>query len=115
MQSPDILRPLWFMPHRTQEPVMKVTRRSLFGRSVSAFALAASGTPGSGPGSMTARAESTPTGTSPSSFDAIGLAEQIRGKRITPDEAVEDTIHKIEAVNPRLNAVINKLYDRARQ
>jgi amidase len=94
---------------------MKVTRRSLFGRSVSAFALAASGNPGSGLGRTTARAESTPTGTSLSSFDAIGLAEQIRRKRITPGEAVEDTIRKIEAVNPRLNAVINKLYDQARQ
>src|SRR5258708_3074342 len=50
-----------------------------------------------------------------SSYDAMGLAELIRTKQITPREAIEDTIRKIEAVNPKLNAVIYKTYDRARQ
>ena len=39
----------------------------------------------------------------------------IRTKKIAAAEAVEDVIRKIEAVNPKLNAVIYKTYDRARQ
>jgi len=50
-----------------------------------------------------------------SSYDAVGLAELIRTKQITPREAIEDTIRKIEAINPKLNAVIYKTYDQARQ
>jgi amidase len=50
-----------------------------------------------------------------SSYDAVGLAELIRTKQITPRELIEDTIRKIEVVNPKLNAVIYKTYDRARQ
>jgi amidase len=50
-----------------------------------------------------------------SSYDAMGLAELIRTRQITPREVVEDTIRKIEAINPKLNAVIYKTYDRARQ
>jgi amidase len=50
-----------------------------------------------------------------SSYDALGLAELIRTKQITPCELVEDTIRKIEAINPKLNAVIYKTYDRARK
>jgi amidase len=50
-----------------------------------------------------------------SSYDGIGLAELIRTKQITPLELVEDTIRKIEAINPKLNAVIYKTYDRARK
>src|SRR5215469_1283295 len=50
-----------------------------------------------------------------SSYDAMGLAELIRTKQIAPGDAVEDTIRKIEAVNPTLNAVVYKTYDRARQ
>jgi amidase len=50
-----------------------------------------------------------------SSYDATGLAELIRTRQITPGELVEDTITKIEAINPVLNAVIYKTYDRARR
>jgi amidase len=49
------------------------------------------------------------------SYDAIGLADLVRSKLITAAELIEDTIRKIEAINPKLNAVINKIYDRARQ
>jgi amidase len=45
----------------------------------------------------------------------MGLAELVRRKEITPNEVLEDTIRKIETVNPKLNAVIYKTYDRARQ
>ena len=49
-----------------------------------------------------------------SSYDAMALAKLIRTKQITAGELVEDTIRKIEAINPKLNAVICKTYDRAR-
>jgi amidase len=48
-----------------------------------------------------------------SSYDAVGLAELIRSRQITPAELIEDTIGKIEAINPKLNAVIYKTYERA--
>jgi amidase len=50
-----------------------------------------------------------------SRYDALGLAELVRTNQVTPSELVEDAIRKIEAVNPKLNAVICKTYDRARQ
>jgi amidase len=50
-----------------------------------------------------------------SSYDAIGLAQLIRINLITPSELIEDAIRKLEGVNPTLNAVICKTYDRARQ
>jgi amidase len=70
---------------------------------------------------MTARlgATSSPNPSRPcgdfSSYDAIGLAELIRARLISPRDLIEDTIRKIEAVDPKLNAVICKTYDRARQ
>src|SRR5262245_17390002 len=48
-----------------------------------------------------------------SSYDSMGLAELIRTKQITPHELIRDTIRKIEAVNPKLNAVIHKTYESA--
>jgi amidase len=50
-----------------------------------------------------------------SSYDAMGLAELIRTRQVTSLEVVEDTIRAIDALNPKLNAVIYKTYDRARQ
>ena len=47
-------------------------------------------------------------------YDGIALGRLIRKGEITPRELVEITIERIERVNPRLNAVIHKLYDRAR-
>ncbi|UCC53601.1 MAG: amidase [Anaerolineaceae bacterium] len=46
-------------------------------------------------------------------YDAIGLAELIRDGEISPVELLENTIRRIEAANPRLNAVIYKMYDQA--
>src|SRR5262252_5658064 len=50
-----------------------------------------------------------------SSYDAMGLAELLRTKQITPLEVIEDTVRKIEAINPKLNAVIHKIYESARE
>src|SRR5688572_12659984 len=48
-----------------------------------------------------------------SEFDAIGLAELVRKREISSLELCEEAIERIERVNPQLNAVIAKLYDRA--
>ncbi|MGD2163220.1 MAG: amidase [Anaerolineales bacterium] len=47
--------------------------------------------------------------------DAIGLAEWVRSGEVSPLELVEETIRRIEAVNPQVNAVIHKMYDQARE
>jgi amidase len=48
-------------------------------------------------------------------YDGLGLAELVRNKDIAAAELVEEAIARIEAVNPKLNAVICKLYDQARR
>jgi amidase len=48
-----------------------------------------------------------------SSHDALSLAELVRTKQVSPRELVTDSIERIEALNPRLNAVIHKMYDAA--
>jgi len=47
-------------------------------------------------------------------YDAIGLSELIRSGEITPVELLETTIQRIEKLNPKLNAIIYKMYDEAR-
>jgi len=47
--------------------------------------------------------------------DAIGLGEMVRDGEIKPSELVEMSIERIEYINPKLNAVIHKLYDEARK
>jgi amidase len=46
-------------------------------------------------------------------FDAMGLAELVRRGDVSPRELVATAIAHIEAVNPKLNAVIHRLYDDA--
>jgi len=45
--------------------------------------------------------------------DAIGLADLVRNGDVHPSELVEAAISRIEQLNPRLNAVVHKMYDRA--
>src|ERR1700736_2333048 len=47
-------------------------------------------------------------------FDAVGLATLARRGEVTPLELTEAAIERIEALNPRLNAVVERGYDRAR-
>lgn len=47
--------------------------------------------------------------------DAVGLAQLVQTKQVTPAELVEAGIRTVEAMNPALNAIIHKLYDEARQ
>ncbi len=46
--------------------------------------------------------------------DAVGLAELIRKKDITPLEAVDEAIARAEELNPKLNCIVFKAYERAR-
>ena len=46
-------------------------------------------------------------------YDALGLAELVRKKKVSPVELCEEAIDRIEKLNPKLNAVIHKLYDQA--
>jgi amidase len=48
-------------------------------------------------------------------YDAVGLADLIRTKQISPLELCEEAIRRIEQVNPKLNAVICRMYDLARK
>ena len=47
-------------------------------------------------------------------YDGLGLAELVRRGEVAPIELVEETIARIEARNPALNAVVYKLYNSAR-
>jgi amidase len=46
--------------------------------------------------------------------DAVALAEYVRAGEVTPAELVDAAIRVIEALNPKLNAVIHRLDDMAR-
>jgi len=48
-------------------------------------------------------------------LDGTGLAALIHRGELGPAELVEAAIERIEALNPRLNAVVARCYDRARQ
>lgn len=48
-------------------------------------------------------------------YDALGLAQLIKNKAITPLELLDIAISRAEEVNPKLNAVIYKMYDYAKQ
>jgi Asp-tRNA(Asn)/Glu-tRNA(Gln) amidotransferase A subunit family amidase len=48
-------------------------------------------------------------------YDALGLAELIAQKKVAAAEVLDAAIARIEALNPRLNAVVQKMYDQARQ
>ncbi len=47
-------------------------------------------------------------------YDALGLAKLVRDREISAVELLETAIARVEAANPRLNAIVHKLYDLAR-
>ncbi|HLJ12014.1 MAG TPA: amidase family protein [Planctomycetaceae bacterium] len=49
------------------------------------------------------------------SFDGLGLAALVAKKKIKPAELIDQAIARAEALNPKLNAIIFKDYERARQ
>jgi amidase len=48
-------------------------------------------------------------------YDGLGLAGLVRTKQISPTELIEEAISRIEAHNPKINAVIYRMYDQARK
>ncbi|HVV16800.1 MAG TPA: amidase [Polyangia bacterium] len=48
-------------------------------------------------------------------FDALGLAELVRQRQVTPAELVDAAIARAERVNPRLGAIVRLLDDGARR
>lgn len=44
-------------------------------------------------------------------YDALGLAELVKTKRVKPREVVEEAVRRAEAVNPKLNFLTHKAYD----
>ena len=48
-------------------------------------------------------------------YDALGLADLVKKKKVSAAELVEEAITRIEAGNPRLNAVIHTMYDIGRK
>ena len=47
--------------------------------------------------------------------DALGLAELVKNRDVTALEVVEEAITRAEAFNPRLNAIVFKAFDSARE
>ena len=47
-------------------------------------------------------------------FDATGLADLVHRGEVTPESLAEAAIRRIEALNPQLNAVVERAYDLAR-
>ena len=48
-------------------------------------------------------------------YDAIGLANLVHSKEVSPKELLEEAIERNEKVNPETNAVVHKHYDEARK
>jgi amidase len=48
-------------------------------------------------------------------YDALGLADLVRRGEVSPRELLEEAIRRTESVNPRINAVICRMYDHARE
>ena len=46
-------------------------------------------------------------------YDGLGLAELLKKKEVRPEEVLAEAIKTIEQYNPKLNAVINKFYEKA--
>jgi amidase len=48
-------------------------------------------------------------------YDAFGLADLVRRRKVTPVELLDAAIERVEARNPTINAVVLPLYDYARR
>ncbi len=47
--------------------------------------------------------------------DALGLAELVRAREVHPSELLAEAIERAERVNPRINAIVTKMYELAQQ
>jgi amidase/6-aminohexanoate-cyclic-dimer hydrolase len=48
-------------------------------------------------------------------YDALGLAQLVRDRQVSGEELLDRAIARVEAVNPKINAVVLKHYDEARR
>ena len=48
-------------------------------------------------------------------YDGLGLAELVRQGQVTPKELLEEAVARIERVNPKINAVVYKMFDQGRR
>ena len=48
-------------------------------------------------------------------YDGLALAELVRRRAVTPSDLLEEAISRIEALNPRFNAVVTRMYDAAQR
>ena len=48
-------------------------------------------------------------------YDGLGLAELVRSRAVKPIELVEEAISRVEKLNPRINMVVQKMYEQARE
>src|ERR671924_1937112 len=48
-------------------------------------------------------------------YDALGLADLVGHRQVSADELLEAAMARVESRNPRVNAVVMKLYDHGRQ
>jgi amidase len=84
-------------------------RRREFLRQAISFSLVTSGS--SLFASAAALAQTKQSISDLASYDALGIAELIRTRKVSPLEVVEDVIKRIERVNPKINAVLLKNFD----
>ncbi|MFO0599292.1 MAG: amidase family protein [Myxococcaceae bacterium] len=47
--------------------------------------------------------------------DAVGLAELVRTRQVTPTELLDEAIRRAAQVNPKLNAIVLEMHDEARR
>ena len=47
-------------------------------------------------------------------YDGLGLAELVRRRAVTPEEILDETLARIDARNPTINAVVTRMDDQAR-
>lgn len=48
-------------------------------------------------------------------YDALGLADLVRSKQVSPKELCEEAISRIERINPKINAVVTPMYEQGRR
>ncbi|MGH6932601.1 MAG: amidase [Dongiaceae bacterium] len=48
-------------------------------------------------------------------YDGLGLAELVAKKQVSAEELLDEAIERTEAINPAINAVVQKIYDEARR
>ncbi|MBC2650222.1 amidase [Novosphingobium flavum] len=84
------------------------TRREVIAGAAAGAAAMATGTTGA------ARAAPATTGLL-DAHDALGLADLVRRRKVSPAELIDAAIGRAEALNPRYNFMAQVLYDRARK